>query len=293
MIERMKNALTLPQPLADLIEVLPPELASEVRSGLGILRIKAAQLAVELISAEAEEIAMSVAVHRPADYPLTAKIHHGMEAFLLYELDDQQAALVREFYRRLSDAPGLIGDVRKAIFDVARDDVGPWASVARFFAYEAARLNLLLATWEVPEVEASSLLREFDVEAEHVLCEQLVELPRDVRPLEILVGELMVRLNAAVEERAAELAAVVDEVRVEIARRTFAVRVARTLSPEKNVVLRNALAPDEERMASSQLRELFPELFSSAEQIDQVRHRLKDAKPTKRTRVIDLIREEV
>lgn len=289
----MNDALILPKPLAELLDLLQPEIANEVRSGLSILRIKAAQLAVELISAAAEEIPMSVAVHRPADYPLTVKIHHGMEAFLLYELDDEQAALVRAFYRRLSDAPGLIGEVRKAIFDVAREDVGPWASVARFFAYEAARLNLLLATWEVPEVEASSLLREFDLEAEHVLCEQLVALPRDVRPLEMLVGELMVRLNAAVEERAAELASVVDEVRAEIARRTVAVSVARTLSPEKNVVLRNALAPDEERMASSQLLEIFPELFSSAEQVDQVRHRLKDAKPTKRTRVIDLIREEV
>ena len=288
------SEIELPQPLSDILNLLPSPMVAEVRSAFTLLQIKGAQLAVESAAAEIEGLAFSDAVHRPADYPLMSKIHRGMEAFLLYELKAEHAEAMRAFFKRLDRSPRLLGEARAMIFDLARATNNAWAAAARFLAYEAGRLNLLVRTWDAPQVEAIGVLRDFDVEAERVMRKQLAEISGDVRPLEVLVSELMIRLTRAYRKRAAEIDAVVSEIRDEVRHRTQWVTFARNMTPAKNLIIKNALVPTADRLASAELVELFPELFSSANQVDAARRRLslKDANAERNTRVLDLLREE-
>jgi hypothetical protein len=116
-------------------------------------------------------------------------------------------ALVQTVIERAAD--GDFDPARKLLFEIAsRTDAN--AALARLFLFQAVRLNLYFNTWKLPLFEAWGSLERVEAKAEVVLRELLAldEMHhRDVRPLHVLVKEMLMHLEidaARVRERVRE-----------------------------------------------------------------------------------------
>lgn len=290
----MSNELTLPSIPAvidQLIVAIGGEMAEEVRNGLEDLKAQAMEVALQLRRADLQNLPMSEAVNRWGEFPLLAKLHHGIQPFLCFELNAEQEIVIRDIFRQLGVAPAAVMGARTALFHVAAGTEGPERYIARFLAYEGARLNLMVATWDQPAIEAAGLLRQFDETAEALLATQIEEVPAGDESFSVFVAQVMLHLFVAVEDRQEELVAAVTHVKDDLQRRTRAIARARTFGSAKNAVLRNDLARDNERKASRELADIFPEILATTNHVDKVRSLLPEAAPAQRRRVIDLLRE--
>jgi hypothetical protein len=245
------------------------------------------RLALEVMQAEADGLPYAEAAERP-DYPLMSRVHFGARDLLQHRLSPD----LREYVVALAEAAeaGLFEDTRRNFFLAARASDDLEAALARFLLYEAVRINLLVGTWDAPEVEASGALAKLDTDAQVLLDDALgsVEfLEEDTRPLHVLVAEAMLVLKARVDDSrdtfALHLSATVERLH----RLTDAMSVVRTLGAPDAAVLRG-LYPD--ALGSQRLADRYPWHFPSANAVDQRRSRLRGGATPVSDRFIDVLR---
>ena len=97
-----------------------------------------------------------------------------------------------------------LSDVHQRAASTTRGN-DPDAALCRFLLWTAIRVNLLVATWDAPAVEAIGTLAEMETRAEEVLRELLdvreMVVEPDVRPLTVMVSEMLVHTSISVKDR--------------------------------------------------------------------------------------------
>lgn len=292
----------IPQPPTSVVATVIREMAAfypeplqrEIEAAMPVLTLEAIQLATEVMLAEQTGLPFHQAVVHPR-HPRMEQAYFGLLNLLQWRLPRPMQVAVRSMLRH--GASGGLDPMRRQIFTIARRSDDPEAALCRYFLWVAVRLNLLVLTWDAPEIELTGALDEMDAKAETVFRE-LLETPDmeepDVRPLNVLVAEMFLRMSAlvkrklrqAVEEYGAELA--------ELGTSAEALALVRDLGAKEAVMYwpgRFAGAP-----GSTQIARRYPQHFTSANALDQGRRRLRAKNPTSKrkpedARFIDLVRE--
>jgi len=180
--------LMVPKLLDYVIALLPQAIQESARSEIPAITIATSRLALEVFDAESRQVSFAVAVSDPS-FPLMGRVHHGLTDTLLYRLDPM---MIRAMGQILYQSEcGDFDPIRQLMFAVATQRSTPESSLCRFLLWEAMRMNLLIATWDTPIIEAAGCLHDVGVKAEKLLAEFLdkpMMLEDDVRPLNILVA---------------------------------------------------------------------------------------------------------
>lgn len=269
----------------------PPWFQAEIAEALPALRLEAMRLALEVMQAERDNIPYADAVRR-VDFPLMGRVHFGLEDLLQHRLPP----FLREAIRSLIGAArcGEFDELRRAMFDGAAND-DPQAALLRFLLYEGARFDLMVATWDIPELEVVGALARVDREAQRILQERLA-MPHmhapDVRPLHVLWADLA--LHAFGDAEAATQSLQDPESIGLVQRLTEITRIIRGLDAAYAAVARADAFSEE--MGSQQLVDRYPWHFSTSNAVDKRRSRLRQAvsegRPpvvTDGSRLVDLI----
>lgn len=292
----LTNSNSVVVPLAAYIaQLYPPSLRQEIEEATPTLVLHARRLGNEVLLAESQGMRFSEAVAH-GDFPVMERTYFGAQAMLQYRLPPALRDAVLAMIEH-----GLNGgfeSARKLIFAIAanRDDVD--AAMCRFLLWVGVRLNLLLATWDNPAVEARGTLREMEDVAEKMLRE-LLELPEvilheQVRPLHLLVAEMLVhmdrhdvteRLRSAMGQCGAELTYIMTS--------ADAIELVRTLD-DRHAVLFNP-GPFAGQAGSAQIARRYPIQHPSAAALEQTRSRFLKKRRQRlaeapQDRLIDLIR---
>lgn len=282
--------------LFDLVlSVYPPDLTAAIRDELPWLRSRAFRLAVELQDAEERHVTYAEAACLPTEFPLVARIHHGVIAMLNEELPLEALHAMRDAIARAKKLS--IDGARDALAELTRAETYEGA-LLRFFIYQSARIERWVRTWDKPAFEASGALSRLDDEAQDRLTYWLC-MPTpfpNVRPLAVASAELLLRL----EQVAAELRGDLESAALETLERFQYLMDAATRSREMPladaVVVRNEYAQvlGERRLASSELAEYYPRHFPSINAVDKRRERVRRglarSGPRAIPRVVDLAR---
>src|SRR5690606_7665574 len=130
--------------------------------------------------------------------------------------------------------------VRKLLFAVASRMNDADAAMCRFLIWVAVRINLLAATWHAPEVESIGTLDDMEERAERVLRELLtmpdVVAEPEVRPLNILVAEMLMHTHQSVERKTASAMENYGSELVELMTNSNALNQVRALDDRRAVV---------------------------------------------------------
>lgn len=279
-----------------VVQHYPGWLRAEMEEALPSMALEASRLALEVMQAERDGIPYVDAARR-IDFPLMGRVHFGLEDLLQQRVPD----FVRQAVRSLAAATkrGEFDELRRCLFAGAARRDTPEAALLRFLLYEGARIDLLAATWHIPELEVLGALARIDAEAQTIL-EARLSMPQmfegDVRPLHVLVVDLALRAFGDAESVALALQERDDAVEL-VLRLVEATRTIRGLDAPNAAVAR-AEAFDEE-VGAEQLCDRYPWHFASPNTVDQRRSRLRraiagGAPPlvTDGSRYIDVIREE-
>lgn len=250
----------------------PAWLQAEIELALPSVALEASRLALEVMQAERDGIPYAEAVRR-IDLPLMGRVHFGLEDLLQSRLPPA----LRDAVRSLAHAAkrGEFEGFRRALFAGAAREGEPQAALLRFLLYEGARIDLLVATWDLPELEALGTLGRIDREAQAVLSRRLA-MPEmhdgEVRPLHVVMAELAVR--AFGDADAASLAAQEQSEAMDfILQLAEVTRTIRGLdAPYAAVARADAF---EEEMDSQRLVDVYPWHFRSPNAVDQRRSRLR------------------
>lgn len=283
-------------PLVEFVASFYPEpIRVELEAAIPALSLDATRLGLEVLAAEQQGIRFSEAVIREG-FPLMERVNFGAQAMLQHRLPptlrDAAAAML---------AHGLNGgfdSIRKLTFAAAIRPHDADAALCRFLLWVGIRINLLVETWDEPAAEANGTLDAMDDRAEDALREflafpELIHDP-DVRPLHLLVGEMLIRTGLesrdrfalAVEQYGAEL--------TEIMANALAIEEVRKLDDRHAVLFlpgRFAGQPGSVQIASR-----YPMQHKSAAALEQTasrfrRRRSKVLADPPRDRFIDLLRD--
>ena len=271
----------------------PPLLQAEMAAGLPSLALEASRLALEVMQAERDGLPYAEAARR-IDYPLMGRVHNVLRDLLQVRLPDYMRGAVRSLAAAAKQ--GEFDGLRRSIFNGA-DGNDLQAALLRFGIYESTRLDLLIATWEIPELEVVGALERIDREAQTTLRD-LLTMPEmregEVRPLNVLFAELAIRAfgDADALTRAMQSTEAIEMV----LRLADATRTIRGLDAPNAAVARAEL--DEDEIGSQQLVDAYPWHFPTTNAVDQRRSRLRQAmsenKPplvTDGSRFVDMVRE--
>lgn len=265
--------LALSKVARTIVELYPAQIRDELEQSIPRLMLQAGTLALEVMRAEEAGIPFSQAVER-IDFPFMARVHFGVADLLQSRLPPAMLGVVKQLLDRARE--GGFDDARQLLFEVAARRRDPEAAIARFLLFEAVCMNLLVFTWEQPDVGALGSLDAIEPEAERVVRE-LLEVPdlfeSDVRPLHVLVVEMLVRLNT-VHER------MLDSIRTELGGLTDdfeqqieATRLVRALDARDAAVFRPGRFDDVP--GSQRIADRYPHHFPSANAVEQRRSRLR------------------
>lgn len=257
----------------------PPEVREVLEAELPELKRQALRLALEIETAETQGLMYVDAVKRPMSFPLMTKLHHGAVAMLQYELPPEAVAHLRHFVESLVTRDS--SDVWRAVMAAMAAQTIEGA-LLRFVVYQATRIERWLRAWALPAVEASGALARIDRDAQQTLehwLSQSSSLPSDVSVMKLVDAEIMVRLQVLSEERADELRALQVDAMDHFQAMVAAVTIARELSIEDAIVVRNEYQEElgEQRLASAELADMYPDQFPSANAVDQRAHRVRTA----------------
>jgi hypothetical protein len=251
---------------------LPEPLRQQLEREMPAISVSLMRLALEVVAAEQQGISYRDACER-IDFPQMASVHHG----LLDQLQSQPPQHLRAFIRTLIDRAeaGDFDSARKLLFEIAcRADAE--AAFARFLLFQAVRLNLYFNTWELPLFEAWGSIDRVERKAERVLRE-LLDLEemhhRDVRPLHVLVKEMLMHLEIdadLVRERVRQrLGGFVEKAEM----LACAHGHVRALDARDAAVFRPGRSP--EKLGSQRIADRYPHHFATANAVDQRRRRLR------------------
>ena len=264
--------MTTPQdaPFATLFEVMsivarcyPPELRELVEAEFPPLRIQALRLALEVTTAETENLAFVDAVKQPMDFPIMARLNHGAVAILQCEVPREAVDFVRSLFHRLEAVdpcqlrPALVAAIASRTLEGA---------LLRFLIYQAARIDRWIRTWDLPAFEATGALAQIDRQAQDKLEYWLKlspSLPSDVSPVRLADAEVMLRLARLAEKKAEELRSLQLDAMERFQAILSATTTARDLGFEDAMVLRNEYQDDigEQRLASAELADMYLSLI--------------------------------
>lgn len=286
----------------DLSELVPPELHPILIEGLQQFRVPLTRLAFEAVQAEEKALPFALAAEQCDEYPLIARFHHGLLDLLQFELPVE---LAKQLQRILATAVDWdFGELRRQLFFAASggNRTAP-AAFLRFVLYQALRLNVWILTWDGGErLEVDGSLEEIDQNAELLLRDKLESSNHqepDGRPLELVVAETLIHLQAAAAERADEIRRARAEARLHLDRLEEGLRIARMLDARDAALLRDEVR--EERggapMGAGKLLQLHPMAFRSRDAIYKRRERLREKLKTRemgslertKPRLIDLL----
>jgi len=275
----------------------PEPIRAQIEREMPAITLQTTRLALEVVAAETSGVSCLAAVQRP-EYPLMARVHFGVLDILQTELPRELRDGARELLNHA--ASGDFDPQRRLLFEVARRKGDPEAALARFFLFQAVRLNLYLNTWDVPHLEAWGSLRRVERMAQRIVNELLEVddmLAPDVRPLHILVKEALIHVAIDAERIEAALRENVSAFMEKMALLTEAHRVVRELDAKDAAVFRPGIAAD--RLGSQRIADRYPHWFRSANAVDQQRSRFRKTFDPEQppvsggNRLVDVIRESL
>lgn len=179
--------------LGHIAAVLPPSLRPLIENAAPLVSLSAARLGLEALDSERRAIRFSSAVERPSEFPLMGRVYWGALNLLQWQVPQNVRHGVQVVLTQA--LTGKFESTRKLLFLIAQRKDDPEAALCRFLLWSAVRLNLLILTWDRPEIEALGVLDDIENRTEAVLRELLtVEDIRepDCRPLHTLVAALLV-----------------------------------------------------------------------------------------------------
>ena len=281
---------------------IPEPARSVVVAGLSEFQLPLARLSLEVIDAESRSIPFRDAARLATEFPVLSRTHFGLQDLLQYELSVEELRAVRALLDQF--APLDFESARRGLFLAAAAGPGPEAAAARFFMYQAIRLNVVLGTWQGGEdIEAMGALAEMEMHAETRLREALDDaamLHEDVRPLHVLVAEAFVDLHALWADWVGRSQPWSQEAAARFDIRRSAARRARASGAHEAAILRAAVESADEgaRAGSQQIADRHPTLFGGANAVDQRRSRMKacihsGTDPAPRTRLVDVLMEDL
>lgn len=186
--------------LGHIATVLPASLRPQVEQAVPTISVSAARLGLEVLDAERRAIRFSSAVERSAEFPLIGRVYFGALNLLQCQMPQNvRKAMSTLLTQALS---GQFESTRRLLFLIARREDDPEAALCRFLLWCAVRINLLILTWNEPQVEAIGVLDSIEERAEDVLRELLTveEIEEtDCRPLHALVAAMLVDAYAAAQ----------------------------------------------------------------------------------------------
>lgn len=147
---------------------------------------------MEVLAAEQREVRFSAAVERPAQFPLMGQVYGGAQNLLQWQVPHSMREAFQTTLNQAID--GKFESWRHLLFAIARRKGDPEAALCRFLIWCAVRINLLIATWHQPPVQACRVLDDLEDRTEEVL-QNLFDTPGmdepDCRPLHMLVAVVL------------------------------------------------------------------------------------------------------
>jgi hypothetical protein len=265
--------LALTTAVRSIASFYPPRFRAEIERDIPRLMLQAGALAWEVMRAEEDGIRYAEAVHRP-EFPLMGRVHYGLADMLQWRLTPELREALQELARHAER--GEFDDARRLLFIIAFRRRDPEAAIARFLLFEGVCLNLLLATWDRPDVEAIGALAEVVAEAQTVVDELLghpAMYEDDVRPLHVLVAEMVIHLEQRHARRVAALRNQMGEFLQDLVEQVEATRLVRSLDASDAAVFRPGPFP--ESFGSQQIADRYPWHFPSANAVEKRRSRLR------------------
>lgn len=262
--------LVLTQAVRSLLSFYPSRYLAEAEAALPMWSLQASRLALEVFGAEMEGIPFAKAVDMPG-YPLMGRVHYGMRDLLQQRIPPEFREALTTMRRRV--AAGDCEPIRRSLFAAARPRNDPEAALLRFFFVEAIGWNLLMETWNQPEIEVYGCLARVEEEAQ-ACVERALEAPEmcdaDVRPLNVLVAEAMIRLQQEASEvmhfrleEGLEILSTLSEMTGRV----------RAFDAPDAAALRIGTGP--EKLGSQQIADRYPWHFPSANAVEKRRSRVR------------------
>ncbi|WP_437904697.1 hypothetical protein WME95_40870 [Sorangium sp. So ce327] len=275
-----------------VIAFYPQAIREQIEKELPTLALQAGQLGLEVMLAEHQGLRYAEAVVRP-DFLKMGRVCWGATNLLQWRVPPEILLGLKAILKFA--AGGGFDPARRLLFAIAtrRDD--PEAALCRFLLWVAVRLNLLIATWDAPEVEATGSLAEIDDVAEDVLRDVLDAgdfTDPELRPLHLLVSEMMLHLRADVSVRFGDAMTELGTAWSEMFTTADAIRRVRELDARDAAMFQPGRSSG--ALGSQQIADRFPQHFPSANAMEQRRsRRSRSSIPTSppENRFIDLLRE--
>jgi hypothetical protein len=261
----------LEQLVTAVANVFPLSHRTQLEAAWPGVQLSAARLGLEIADAERRGLPYRDAIERP-DFPLMARMHFGLRDLLQSPLPSGARALLRAVLAAADAGRCDVG--RKLLFEIARRRDADGA-LARFLLFQAIRLNLYVHTWDEPRLEGWGILAHVEDRAEQVLRELLAtdELHHpDVRPLHVLIAEMMLHLEFEADALRAQITRLLPDFVETRELLSQAHAVVRALDAADAAVFRPGAAGPEP-MGSQRIADRYPHHFASANAVDQRRRR--------------------
>ena len=253
-----------------LLDLYPRSLRKQVEAELPALTLSVHRLATEVMHAELLGKTYTEAIDDPG-FPLMARVHYGVADTLRWRVPPEFVETFKEILQHAVD--GDFDPMRQLLFAVATSRNDPEGALCRFLFWQAIRLNLMIATWNDPIVEAARGIYSIDEEAEDTL-KAFLRLPEmlepEVRPLNVLVAAAAVELDLHVG-RLRQLFARESPALEEIFSHAKLVSVSRQVDARAAAVLWPGEPPSE--TSSQQVADRFPHHFPTANAVEAQRSR--------------------
>jgi hypothetical protein len=249
----------------------PPWLREEVEGALPSLGLEATRLALEVMQAEQDGIPFAEAVRR-IDFPLMSKVHFAIEDLLQHRVPNELRPIIRGL--AAATKRGEFDELRRAVFAGASGG-DPQGALLRFLIHEGNNIDVLVATWDLPEIEVLGALGRVETESQRMLYQRLA-MPEmhaaDIRPFHVMLADL---IEYAVGDADA-VARVLQERKEAVDLVLQLVEATRTVrgldAPNAAVARAESFDAD---IGSQQLVDRYPWHFKSVNAVDQRRSRLR------------------
>ena len=277
-----------------LLPLFPQVLRESMERELPTVALAAYQLGVDVLVAEHRGLRFSEAVRRP-EFLNMGRVYFGATNLLQWQLPPEIRAALSTVLNQA--VLGNLEMTRRVLFAVARRTGDPEAALWTFILWVAVRLNLVVLTWDAPDVEVRGSLDEAEDHAETTLRHMLTALPgnevqdADFRPLHVLLADTFVHLFLYDEAVKEALSGFSSDVIEELLFSADALGTVRSLDARPAAAFWSGSGETE--LGSQQIADRFPQHFTSPNLVEQTRTRTRRRahrkKPTQ-DRVIDLLR---
>lgn len=175
--------------IRQILPFVPAHLHEPLEREAPAIALEVTRLGMEVLAAELREVRFSAAVERAAEFPLMGQVYWGAQILLQWQVPPSMREAFQVVLNQAID--GKFESWRRLLFAIARRKGDPEAALCRFLFWAAVRINLLIATWNQPQVQACGVLDDLEDRTEEVL-KALFDIPDmeepDCRPLHMLIA---------------------------------------------------------------------------------------------------------